>query len=64
MLLANNIFFSKLINTEGSIETYQLYVKQINSSLSQVYFVDLSQENNQTSIQYSFELFNEIANKF
>ena len=57
-------FFSKLINTVSSVKTYQLFVNQINSSRSEVYFVDLSEENNQSSIDYSFELFDQIMNKF
>ena len=57
-------FFSKLINTVSSIKTYQLFISQINSSRSEVYFIDLSEENNQSSIDYSFEFFEEIMNKF
>jgi len=57
-------YFSKLINTIGSIKSYQLYVKQIDNLRSEVYFVDLSQENKIDTIDYSFEFFNEISNKF
>jgi outer membrane protein assembly factor BamC len=57
-------FLSKIISSVGSIESYQLYIKQISNELSQVYFVNLSQENSQDSINYSFELFNDISSKF
>ena len=57
-------FFSKLINTMSSISTYQLYIREVNGSQSELYFVDLSQENSQSSIDYSFKLFEEISSKF
>ena len=60
----NRGFFSKLINTMGSIETYQLYVKQTGDSQSEVYFIDLNQESSAEIIAYSFELFNTVSNKF
>jgi len=60
----NKGFFSKLLNTVGSIKTYQLYVKQIGNSKSEVYFVDLSQENKEETIEYSFQFFNAVSNKF
>jgi len=60
----NKGFFSKLINTVGSANNYQLYIKQIDNSLSEVFFVDLSQENKQATIDYSYEFFNEISIKF
>jgi outer membrane protein assembly factor BamC len=56
-------FLSKIISAVGSIESYQLYIKPINNELSQVYFVDLSQENTQNSVTYSFELFNDISSQ-
>ena len=56
-------FFSKLINTVGSAKSYQLFIKQIDSSHSEVYFVDLTQDNKQDTIDYSFQFFNEISNK-
>ena len=60
----NKGFFSSLISTIGSVKSYQLYIKQIDSSYSKVYFVDLAQENNQDTIDYSFELFKMISSKF
>ena len=57
-------FFSKLLSTISSTQTYQLVVKQLDESYSQVIFVDLSEENEQDTIDYSFDFFNELATKF
>jgi len=56
-------FFSKLLSTVSS-QTYQLIVKQVDETYSQVIFVDLSEENEQDTIDYSFDFFNELAAKF
>ena len=57
-------FFSKLLSTVSSTQTYQLVVKQLDESYSQVIFVDLSEENEQDTIDYSFDFFNELTTKF
>jgi outer membrane protein assembly factor BamC len=57
-------FFSKLFSTVSGTQTYQLVVKQLDESRSQVIFVDLSEENEQDTIDYSFDFFNELATKF
>ena len=57
-------FFSKLLSTVSPAQTYQLVVKQLDESYSQVIFVDLSEENEQDTIDYSFDFFNELATKF
>jgi len=57
-------FFSKLLSAVSSSQTYQLIVKQLDESYSQVIFVDLSEENEQDTIDYSFDFFNELATKF
>ena len=44
--------------------TYQLIIKEVGASQSTVIFVDLSEENEQDIINYSIELFNQIASKF
>jgi len=61
---ASKGFFAKLINTVSNTNTYQLVVKQIDESHSEVIFVDLSEENDQDTIDYSFDFFNELAAKF
>ena len=57
-------FFSKLLGTISSMQTYQLIVKQVDETHSQVIFDDLSEENEQDTIDYSFDFFNELAAKF
>jgi len=57
-------FFSKLLSTVSPSQTYQLIVKQLDELYSQVIFVDLSEENEQDTIDYSFDFFNELAAKF
>ena len=57
-------FFSKLLSAASLTQTYQLVVKQLDESHSQVIFVDLSEENEQDTIDYSFDFFNELATKF
>ena len=57
-------YFSKLINTASVLKTYQLVVKEVDEFSTFVYFVDLSEENEDDTITYSFELFNQIASKF
>ena len=61
---ASKGFFAKIINTVSNSNTYQLLVKQIDESHSEVIFVDLSEENEQDTIDYSFDFFNELAAKF
>ena len=61
---ASKGFFARLINTVSNTNTYQLVVKQVDESHSQVIFVDLSEENEQDTIDYSFDFFNELATKF
>ena len=57
-------FFSKILSTVAPTKTYQLVLRQLDDSHSQVIFVDLSEENEQDTIDYSFDLFNELATKF
>ncbi len=57
-------FLSKLLSTVSPTQTYQLVVNQLDETYSQVIFVDLSEENEQDTIDYSFDFFNELAAKF
>jgi len=57
-------FFSKFLNTASSAKTYQLIVKEVDELSTYVYFIDLSAKNKDDTINYSFELFNQIASKF
>ena len=63
-VVADKGFFSKLLSTVSLTQSYQLVVKQLDESYSQVIFVDLSEENEQDTIDYSFDFFNELAAKF
>tara|TARA_B100000787_G_scaffold168631_1_gene157757 strand:+ start:309 stop:1361 length:1053 start_codon:yes stop_codon:yes gene_type:complete len=57
----NKRFFSAFLNKK---KVYQLYVKQIDESLSEVIFLDLSNENDEDTLSFSFEFFNKLASKF
>ena len=56
-------FFS-FLSTKSLTKTYQLIVKEIGESQTQVIFVDLSEQNDSKIIDFSNQLFNEIASKF
>ena len=60
----NKGFFSKLLATASITKTYQLILKEDIHSQVRVIFVDLSEENDEKTISYSAELFNQIASKF
>ena len=57
-------FFATLLNTVKNTKTYQLYIKQIDESHSEVFFIDLSNENDEDTLSFSFEFFNKLAAKF
>ena len=57
-------FFSKILSSIDKKKTYQLIVKEIDDSKTNIIFVDLSEENDQDIIGFSSELFNNIAEKF
>ena len=60
----NKGFFSKLLATASITKTFQLILKEDINSQSRVIFVDLSEENDEKTISYSAELFDQIASKF
>ncbi|MDB0021811.1 outer membrane protein assembly factor BamC [Candidatus Pseudothioglobus singularis] len=60
----NKSFFSKLLATASITKTYQLILKEDTSSQTNIIFVDLSEENDEKTISYSAELFDQIASKF
>jgi len=60
----NKSFFSKLLSTASITKTYQLILKEDTSSRTNIIFVDLSEENDEKTISYSAELFDQIASKF
>ena len=60
----NKGFFSKILATASLTKTYQLILKEDSSSQTKVIFVDLSEENDEKTISYSAELFDQIASDF
>ena len=61
---ANRGLFSKLLSEALVTKTYQLILKEDINSQSRVIFVDLSEENDEKTMSYSAELFDQIASKF
>ncbi|MCS5591360.1 MAG: outer membrane protein assembly factor BamC [Gammaproteobacteria bacterium] len=57
-------FFSKLMGKSAEIISVQLVVKQLEEGHSQVVFNDLSEEDEQKTIDFSFVFFKELANQF
>ena len=57
----NKGFLSKILATASLTKTYQLILKEDSSSQTKVIFVDLSEENDEKTISYSAELFDQIA---
>ncbi|MDA8905747.1 outer membrane protein assembly factor BamC [Candidatus Thioglobus sp.] len=58
-----NGFLSSLLSSVSD-QTYQLVLKELGNNQTHVIFVDLSEENDQDIINFSSELFNNIAKKF
>ena len=56
-------FLSNLLSSVSE-QTYQLVLKEVGNSQTHVIFVDLNEENDQKIIDFSSELFNNIASKF
>ena len=56
--------FSKMLGSIDKQKTYQLIVKESADSQTSVIFVDLSEENEDDTKDYSIELFSNITSKF
>jgi len=63
-IATNKGFFARLIPSSIQSKTYQLFVKELDKENAVVVFNDLSEENEQDTIDFSFDFFNEIAAKF
>ena len=63
-IVTNKGLFARLIPSSIQSKTYQLFVKELDKANSIVVFNDLSEENKQGTIDFSFDFFNEIAAKF
>lgn len=60
----NKGLFSKFFISASSVRTFQLFVKEIDKTRTEVMFIDISEDYDQDTINYSIELFNQIASKF
>ena len=60
----NKGFFSKILATASLTKTYQLILKEDINSQTRLIFVDLAEEDDEKTISYSAELFDQIASKF
>tara|TARA_B110000008_G_scaffold275271_1_gene312404 strand:+ start:249 stop:1310 length:1062 start_codon:yes stop_codon:yes gene_type:complete len=60
----NKGFLSKLLSTASSTKTYQLALKEDGNNQTKILFIDLNEDNNKKIINYSKELFEQIASKF
>jgi len=63
-IVTNKGLFARLMPSSIQTKTYQLFVKKLDKTNSIVVFNDLSEENEQDTIDFSFDFFNEIAAKF
>lgn len=61
---ANKGFFSNLLKAASLVSTYKIVVKENGINQTEVYFIDLKDENDEETIEYSYEFFNNIASKF
>ncbi|SMN16562.1 Outer membrane protein NlpB, lipoprotein component of the protein assembly complex (forms a complex with YaeT, YfiO, and YfgL); Lipoprotein-34 precursor [uncultured Candidatus Thioglobus sp.] len=56
--------FSRIFGDDAIRGSYQIIVKQISSNVTEVTFNDLSEENTQETIDFSYELLSNIAEQF
>ncbi len=56
--------FSRMFGDDAIKKSFQIMVKQIDSTTTEVYFNDLSEENEQETIDFSYELLGDIAKQF
>ena len=60
----NKGFISKLLSTSSDFVIYKLIVKETDDSLSQVIISELSGQDEQKTIDFSYEFFEKIASRF
>lgn len=56
--------FSRMFGDDAIKKSFQIIVKQIDTSKTEVYFNDLSEENEQATIDFSYEFLGSIAKQF
>ncbi len=56
--------WSRMFGDDAIKKSFQISVKQIDSNVTEVYFNDLSEENEQATIDFSYEFLGDIAKQF
>ena len=60
----NKGFFTKLLSTTSDFTTYKLLVKEVDKSYSTVLISELSGQDDEKTIEFSYEFFEQIVSKF
>ena len=61
---ADKGIMSKIFGEDAILNTYQIQLKSIGSSLTEVYFQDISEANEQETKEYSYDFFNQLQKLF
>ncbi len=56
--------FSRLFGDDAIKKSFQIVVRQVGSNITEVYFNDLSEENKQATIDFSYQFLGDIAKQF
>jgi outer membrane protein assembly factor BamC len=56
--------FSRLFGDDSIKKSFQIVVRQVDSNITEVYFNDLSEENKQATIDFSYQFLGNIARQF
>ncbi len=56
--------FSRLFGDDSIKKSFQIVVRQVDSNITEVYFNDLSEENKQATIDFSYQFLGNIAKQF
>jgi outer membrane protein assembly factor BamC len=56
--------FSRLFGDNAIKKSFQIVVRQVDSNITEVYFNDLSEENKQATIDFSYQFLGNIARQF
>ena len=61
---ADKGIMSKIFGEDAILNTYQIQLKSIDSSLTEVYFQDISEANEQKTKEFSYDFFNQLQKLF
>ena len=61
---ADKGIMTRIFGEEGTKKVYRLQLKQINSEFTEVFFIDISEENEKETKDFSYDLFGQILNSF